>query len=149
MRRLLWLVCIAALVAGGALAATPEALIKDGSALAPLRAVAEWLGAELVGFDQNTSTIHIVVGEKSVALIIGQTTATVNKVAVTMPAAPILREGVSYVPLRFVGEVFGATVAWDGAAGTVTVVNPATGEKLVMSMPHLRRIPRRAPRRCW
>jgi hypothetical protein len=55
-------------------------------------------------------------------LTVGQTTAQIGQRTVTMPVAPVIRGGRTFVPLRFVAEVTGGTVSWDGATRQVTVV---------------------------
>ena len=39
-----------------------------------------------------------------------------------LDAPPVIRNGRTFVPLRFISEVFGAEVSWDQVTRTVTVV---------------------------
>ena len=56
-----------------------------------------------------------------VKLTIGQTTAYVNGEAKTLDVAPVIENGRTLMPLRFIAEAMGATVAWDGTTGTATL----------------------------
>jgi N-acetylmuramoyl-L-alanine amidase len=40
--------------------------------------------------------------------------------------APFLQTGTTMVPIRFVSEVLGATVVWDGATKTVSIFFPGS-----------------------
>ena len=63
-----------------------------------------------------------VAGNKTeVKLTIGQTTAYVNGEAKTLDVAPVIENGRTLMPLRFIAEAMGATIAWDGATGTATL----------------------------
>lgn len=54
--------------------------------------------------------------------ILGSTmTIRVNGTPLASPVGPTLREGVSYVPLRAIGDALGATVQWDGARNEATL----------------------------
>ncbi|HPS70591.1 MAG TPA: copper amine oxidase N-terminal domain-containing protein, partial [Candidatus Cryosericum sp.] len=46
-------------------------------------------------------------------LQVGNKTAMVNDASKTLQAAPVNVKGVVNVPLRFIGEAFGATVEWE------------------------------------
>ena len=56
-----------------------------------------------------------------VKMTIGDTVGYINGEAKTLDAAPIIRDGRTMLPVRFVAEAFGATVGWDGATSTATV----------------------------
>jgi hypothetical protein len=45
---------------------------------------------------------------------VGTATALVNGQSVTLQTAPIIRSGLTLVPLRFVAETFGVSPVWDG-----------------------------------
>ena len=53
--------------------------------------------------------------------MIGSTTLTVNGQTQTMDQAPVIRDGRTYLPARYVAEAFGDNVSWDAASQTVTV----------------------------
>jgi|GEM_PF-787683 len=70
----------------------------------------------------NGGTIVEYVGDKTeLRLTIGQKTAYVNGEAKALDAAPIIKNGRTMLPVRFVAENLGGTVGWDGATSSVTV----------------------------
>jgi hypothetical protein len=63
------------------------------------------------------------VGPVKVQLWLGNPTVMVDNTKVTVDSAPFLWENTSYVPLRFLSEGIGASVKWDEATRTITVMN--------------------------
>jgi hypothetical protein len=77
------------------------------------------------GGDQVLTLRFSIVDAASVriGLTVGKTTATVGEAAVTLDAAPYIDKagGRTMVPMRFIGEAFGATVTWDAPTRRVFV----------------------------
>jgi hypothetical protein len=102
-------------VQGGAVTVLP-----DGSFEATLTGIADGpLTISAVARDAagNATTRTVVVTVTSTKLIqmqIGATTALVNGIPVTLQTAPLIRNGTTLVPLRFIAETFGVTPVWDG-----------------------------------
>jgi hypothetical protein len=63
-----------------------------------------------------------------IVMNVGKKQAKVNGVAVKLPAAPFMQDGVTYLPLRFVGEVMGGQIDWSGTAKKVRVLR---GDKML------------------
>lgn len=61
------------------------------------------------------------VGGRNVTLYIGSTIMTVNGASIIMDAAPYIKAGRTYVPVRYLGEGLAANVEWDEATKTVTI----------------------------
>ncbi|QCT04581.1 copper amine oxidase N-terminal domain protein [Paenibacillus algicola] len=59
---------------------------------------------------------------------IGQKSMTVNGTKIATDAAPLLKDGTTYVPIRFVLDAFGGQAGWSGADQRVTVLR---GSKLL------------------
>ena len=95
-----------------------KALVRSGSAFVPVRPIFEWFGAE-VSF--NKGVINATKGRKEVQLTVGKPVATVNGKQVALSNPPFVSKGVTYVPLRFLADAFGAGVNFDAKAQTVTV----------------------------
>ncbi len=57
-----------------------------------------------------------------VKVVIGQKSALIDGKPVAMDVAPIIKEGRTMVPVRFIGEAFGAQLSWDPAVRKVTYV---------------------------
>jgi hypothetical protein len=82
------------------------------------------------GGDQVITVRFAIADAASVAigLAIGQTAATVGSTAVRLEAAPFIDKasGRTMVPMRFIGEAFGAVVTWDAATRRVFVETKTT-----------------------
>ena len=92
----------------------------SGTTLVPIRVVSEEMGAE-VKWDKTTQTITILKDERTITLKIGSKQGKVNDVTSTLLVAPILKNGTTMVPLRFISESLDVPVEWDNAAKTVLV----------------------------
>lgn len=67
----------------------------------------------------------------SAAFVIGSTTYTVDGVEQTMDVAPYIKDGRTYLPVRYVANALGVdnnNIMWDSASGTATMIK---GDKVV------------------
>ncbi len=113
---------IAVLLDGNWLALDPPPVMQGGSVLVPLRGIFEAMQAS-VKFDSATRTITAVKGATTVTLTLGSSTAHVNGRPVQLSAPAQSLGGSTFVPLRFIGEAFGATVKWDAGGRNVEIVS--------------------------
>jgi hypothetical protein len=102
-----------------AFSGTPPMQIK-GSTLVPMRGIFEALGAT-VKFDKASLTVYGQKGATAIILPLGALTATVNGQPQTLPVPAQLINGTTLVPLRFISQALGASVAWNPAISTVTI----------------------------
>jgi len=63
--------------------------------------------------DLKGNEITIVKGDRTVKLVIGANTATVNGETITLGVKAQAENGRTYVPLRFISEALGERVEWD------------------------------------
>ncbi len=111
-------------------------LIYDGQAYVPARYLADALGVDVGGSgDPNAKTVQLddnrTFTDKSglqVTLTIGSRTITSQGsptlgalVTKTMDVAPVIRNGRTCLPARYVAEAFGYTVNWNPAERMVTI----------------------------
>jgi len=96
----------------------------DSFTMVPLRFVSEGLGAAVV-YDPAQNTVTLTLGAREVVLWPGSTLAKVDNTVVTLARAPILREGRTMVPIRFVAECFGAKVDFVSQAHPITITMSA------------------------
>lgn len=103
--------------------------------LVPIRPVLERMGGE-VHWDDATQTITANVNGKEVELQINGFVATVDGKYQDLQNAPVMVEGRTMIPMRFLADAFGAQLTWsepdrmlsidtDGTA-TAVVTPPAT-----------------------
>ena len=94
--------------------------IKGGRTLVPVRAITEGLGAE-VSWDEATQSVTITKDGKVVVMNIGSGTVTVDGVPAVMDVPAEIACSRTYVPLRFLAEIYGLDVSWDGDTETIEI----------------------------
>jgi len=104
-------------------------IIENGRTLVPLRAIFEALGA-VVSWDEQTSTVTAVKGDKSVVLQIGSTIAKINGQIKILDVPAKVVNGRTLAPLRFVGEAYGGTVAWNAETETIYLTSTSDITKI-------------------
>lgn len=95
--------------------------IKDGRTLLPLRFAADAVGTEEILWDSVRKTVTLIRGDRVVQVTVGSTTMLINGAAITMDIAPVIVDGRTMLPIRWVGMALRANVDWDADAKTVTV----------------------------
>lgn len=88
--------------------------------MVPLRAILEALGAR-VEWDYEMRGITIVRQGKTVRFTLNSTSAVVNGKQETMDTSPVIKNNRTMIPLRYVGEFFGANVYWNPSLRAVKV----------------------------
>ena len=97
----------------------PPQLINDRT-MVPLRAIFEALGATVL-WDGETRTVTAYNEAYYVKATIDKQDMYVNGEARQMDIAPMIVEGRTLVPARFVAEAFNCQVDWDGTNKTVSI----------------------------
>lgn len=108
-------------VDGRALELEAPPIIHNGRTLVPMRAVFEAHGIE-PRWDAATKTITArPAGLPAVRLTIGESLTHLGESAFELEAPPIVENGRTYVPIRFISESLGSEVRWDGASRKVVI----------------------------
>ena len=101
--------------------------IVNGSTLIPLRGLVEEMGAEIL-WDGAKEKITLKTEVMTIELQIWNNIVWVTdtrypkgKMMYTLLNPPVISENRTFIPVRFVSEILGYNVAWDGATQTVTV----------------------------
>jgi plastocyanin len=87
----------------------------------PLRFIGNQLGADIKWIEAEKSVVYTTIHTK-IQLWINQNKAVVNGKELTMDKQPIIKNGSSMVPLRFVSENLGAKVNYDKVTQNVTLI---------------------------
>ena len=90
---------------------------KEGQANRPASGVVYFDDIRLQYPAQAEETKH-----ETIVLKIGSRQATVGGKKVTLDVAPVVEDGVTYLPLRFVADRLGGTIGWDGQAKKATLL---------------------------
>ena len=88
-------------------------VIRNDRTLVPIRIITEALGGK-VDWNGATKEVTLSINDKEIKMTIGK---TLEKYCV----APVIIDGRTFVPVRFVADELGANVAWDDATKTVTI----------------------------
>lgn len=94
--------------------------------MVPVRFVSESLGAK-VDWNGEKQTVTVTRDNRTFTLTINQQTADVAGKQVALDAKPVIKNGRTYVPLRFVGESIGAKVEWDDKDRLISIHTDSKG----------------------
>lgn len=75
----------------------------------------------LSNYDASARMVKAHKGKTDLWLTLGQKTAFVGGQAYELDEPARLVNGYTLAPVRFIGEVFGGQVTWDGIRRTVTI----------------------------
>jgi hypothetical protein len=92
----------------------------NGRTMVPFRFLAEAIGAE-VKWDQQERKITMTLGGQIAVLWLDNPVAEVNGMKKQLDSPPVLKNGNTLVPLRFIGESLDMNVAYDAATKTIEV----------------------------
>ncbi len=99
-------------------------IVINDRTLLPVRAVVEEIGG-IVEWDDETQTVLLGYRNDVITLAIGNRTAYLNDTLKMLDTVPVVINGRTMLPIRFVAEGFGFTVEWEEQTQTVII----TGEK--------------------
>ncbi|OBR66386.1 hypothetical protein A7K91_24530 [Paenibacillus oryzae] len=91
---------------------------ENGIVMAPMKDVLDVLGVTSV-YETKSGTIIIRDLDVTVSISVGGTKAIVNGATLQAPAAPAVKNGVVYIPVRFIAEKLFIDVSWDAAKNAV------------------------------
>lgn len=106
----------------------------NNTTFVPLRFIATVLGAT-ADHNEAANTVTVKYNEKEILLWVNSTTARVNGNYVTLSAPATIVNGRVMVPVRFIGESFGAGVLWDESTQKITINRDGTTAAPSVSTP--------------
>lgn len=97
--------------------------VEAGRTYMPLRYVAEAVGVkgDNIIWDQANQTATFIKDGRVAQVKVGSKTLLLNGASITMDAAAQVKDGRTYIPVRFVAQALGASVDYNAADNTVTV----------------------------
>jgi serine protease Do len=104
---------ISVFIDGTKLLFTSKPIQENGTTLVPLRTIFEGLGAD-VKWDSKSQTVRATKDGVNIQIVLGQTFASRNGQVIRLTTKPRSILGVTYVPLRFIGESFGNVIEVKG-----------------------------------
>lgn len=96
-------------------------IIENGRTLVPMRTIFESMGA-IIEWNEETQSAFVKKGTNNFMLQIGNNKAYQNEKEITLDVAPVILNGRTLVPVRFVAESLNAKVDWDETNNSVVIV---------------------------
>lgn len=96
-------------------------MIIDGRTLIPVRAMIEALNGS-VSWDSDTQTATLNHDDDEIRLTINSSTAYFNNEEKTIDVSPVIINGRTMLPVRFIAESFGFEISWNENEKSITVV---------------------------
>lgn len=109
-----------AFIKGKAVELQQAPIVKNGTTLVPLRFIAESIGAK-VDWNSKQQSITLQLSGKTIILVVNSKYATINGKPIELPTAPIVQNGTTLVPIRFISENFDMDVAYSSVNKQVTI----------------------------
>lgn len=102
--------------------------VENGRTLVPIRAVIEAMGGN-ADWQAETRTAVLTLGEDTVKLTIDSTEAFFNDRKDELDTAPMLINGRTMLPIRYIAECFAFIVDWNEATRTVSIAKEIKAEE--------------------
>ena len=96
--------------------------IINGRTMVPIRAIFEKMGA-VVEWDGNTSSAICTKGDTVVKMTVNSMDMYINNQLTKMDISPVVIDGRTLAPARYVAEAFGADVQWDQNNNAVIITS--------------------------
>lgn len=95
-------------------------IVDNGVTLVPMRIFFESIGAQ-VFWDEETGTVVGIKNDVEVRICVDSNLYTVNGREISTGCPVRVVNGVTYVPLRFIGEAFGYEVEWNAETREIVI----------------------------
>ena len=101
-----------------------EPYISKSRTMVPIRAISQAIGAKVDWLPEDKSVIITMqdgLGTTLIIMRVGSKIAYVNSNPIELDVPPEIKNGSTFVPIRFIAENMGATVNYDAQTRTVTI----------------------------
>ena len=103
-----------------------QPFIHDGRTMVPFRVICENIGADVEWMDE-TNTVIVRRADSVIKMSIGSKNAFLNDKEIVMDVAPVISDGKTYIPLRYIAELLGEKIRWDGETKTAYIYPDTEG----------------------
>lgn len=103
-------------------------IISNGRTIVPIRAIIEAFDGK-VDWDNNTKSAILTIEDDVAVLTIDSNVAYFNNEPYILDTTPVIINGRTMLPIRFIAESFNLGVAWNNDTRTVTLIRNGLDEK--------------------
>ncbi len=100
-----------------------KGMIIENRVFVPVRYVAIALGIENISWEEEDKEITLSDGENNLILFAGEKIAYINGEEISSDTPPVIIDSRTYVPVRFIAEIFGSSVEWEEDMYAVNIEN--------------------------
>ena len=129
---------------GKALEAVVPAQILNNTTMVPVRTISEQLGAK-VEWNEKLQLVTVTKGKLQMRLTISNPDAVVNGKKIPLANAPLIIDGTTLLPLRFVSEQLGLKVLWNEQTRSVNLLQEIIPVKVASVNPVVITVPTPVP----
>jgi flavodoxin len=97
-------------------------VIENGRTLLPVRAVVEEMGGN-VSWNSESKQATLNNDENTIILTIDSQTAVLNNEEKLLDTSPVIIDGRTFLPIRFIAESFGYNVEWNDTDKEIVISN--------------------------
>lgn len=116
-----------ATINGSAYTMSSAPIIEKGTTYLPLRFIVDKVLEAEVEWHSKTQTATINRGSTEVSVTLGSKWAKVNGSGVNMNVMPISKNGVTYVPAKFICQTFKVQMQYNSKTKTITLISESLG----------------------
>lgn len=109
-------------------------VIQNNRTLVPVRTIIEVMGGS-VNWNGDTRTTTLVYNDSEIQLVIGSKSATLNGENAVLDTEPVIINGRTMLPIRFIAEGFGFNTEWNKETKSITITK--TKETAANSQPEV------------
>ena len=113
-----------AIVDGSPMILDVPPFMRNGRALVPFRFIGEQLGAS-IDWNATDRSVSYITQDTEITLYIDSTKAIIDGEEITLDTPPILKDGRTVVPVRFISEALGFSVDWLPDVRQITITGSA------------------------
>lgn len=109
-------------------------VIQNNRTLVPVRTIIEVIGGS-VNWNGDIRTTTLVYNDSEIQLVIGSKSATLNGENAVLDTEPVIINGRTMLPIRFIAEGFGFNTEWNKETKSITITK--TKETAANSQPEV------------
>jgi uncharacterized protein YjdB len=100
---------------------------QSGRVMVPVRYLTNALGAA-TQWDSVSQAVYVTKGSTTISMVIGSDTMSIDNKPCTMDAAPVIKDGRTYLPVRWIAQALNYQVQWDSQNQILVLWSGKTAE---------------------